>query len=75
MYNPKALPHGYTKRDALCFFAKEKQIVISELKLDKENSFLKNCLAVIEENIALIESYSDDWRFIINYESGTNSCS
>lgn len=75
MYSPKALPNGYTKRDALCFFAKEKQLVVSELERDKENSFLKNCLTVIEENILLIESYSDDWRFIINYESGTNTCS
>lgn len=73
MYSPKALPQGYTKRDALCFLAKEKQLVVSELERDKENSSLKNCLAVIEENISLIESYSDDWRFIINYESGTNS--
>lgn len=74
MYSPKALPYGYTKRDALCFFEKEKSLVIREMEkcAEDQKERLKNSLDIISENIRMISAYPDDWRFNINYESGPN---
>lgn len=74
MYIPKSLPRGYTKRDALCFFEKEKYLVIREMEkcAEDQKERLKNSLDIINENLGVISAYPDDWSFNITYESGSN---